>query len=89
MEANQHLIMPLISFGKYRIKAKCSNCNEVSEIRIKKGITIKEYFAYHGRCPNCGCNMISGKMGTDRDRTMRRLGRQYQTREDEDDYKIY
>jgi transcription elongation factor Elf1 len=44
---------------KYVIQARCSNCGEVQEISVPKGITINNFFKDGmGKCLNCGCSSL-------------------------------
>jgi DNA-directed RNA polymerase subunit RPC12/RpoP len=41
---------------QYTIKAKCSNCNHIFELKIPKGTTIENYLKSEAcACENCGC----------------------------------
>lgn len=40
----------------YIHKKSCDNCGVISELKIRKGITIKNFLANHD-CENCGCNI--------------------------------
>lgn len=40
----------------YTIKAKCSNCNHIFELKIPKGTMIDNYLKSEASlCENCGC----------------------------------
>jgi rRNA maturation protein Nop10 len=45
---------------RYAVQAKCSNCGEVQEISIPKGITIDNFFKDgNGKCISCGCATLN------------------------------
>ena len=50
--------MPLIDLRGlnkyYQIRVRCTNCNQVQDLKVPKGET-KERFLKDGKCDNCGC----------------------------------
>jgi len=45
----------------YKIKAKCSNCATISEIKVPNGTPIQEYLdSGKGKCTYCKCNQFEG-----------------------------
>jgi hypothetical protein len=41
----------------YTVMAKCNNCGAIQEVKIPKGISVKQYFEQGiGACHNCGVN---------------------------------
>jgi Zn ribbon nucleic-acid-binding protein len=41
---------------RYVVQAKCSNCSEVQEVSVPKGMTIENFFKDgDGKCSSCGC----------------------------------
>jgi len=58
--------MPLLDFKKfnrgYRARVKCTNCNEIQELNIPKGETVKNYIeSDRALCTTCGCNTLELK----------------------------
>lgn len=48
---------------RYSITIKCMNCSCVNEVKITKGITIKDFLKQNkALCKNCGC-VIEEKYG--------------------------
>jgi hypothetical protein len=42
----------------YRIKVKCNNCGFKSDLIIRKGVTIKDFFkSPKCKCKECGCKI--------------------------------
>jgi len=42
----------------YEIKMKCSNCGFNNNLRIKKGVHIRDYLkSSKCKCKNCGCKI--------------------------------
>lgn len=58
--------MPLIDFRKlnksYRVRVKCTNCNEIQELNIPKGETVQTFIdGDRALCNVCGCNTLELK----------------------------
>lgn len=58
--------MPLIDFKKlnksYRVRVKCSNCNEIQELSIPKGEQVQNFIdSERALCCICGCNTLQIK----------------------------
>lgn len=52
----------------YPVSAKCKNCGVVNIIKIRKGISIQEFFSHVGGvCENCGCLIQFKKAKTVKD----------------------
>lgn len=47
-------------FGKYyTITVICTNCQTMQELKILKGITIKDFLdESRGKCARCGCDTL-------------------------------
>jgi len=46
--------------GYYKVKVRCLNCGERTEVEIPKGVFISSWLNSKGKglgfiCPNCGC----------------------------------
>jgi hypothetical protein len=51
--------MPLLNFrGTYNVKAKCSNCWTLQDLKVPKGTTVEEYVKSSGKCEVCGCKCL-------------------------------
>ena len=44
----------------YVVRAVCPNCKAFTEVKIKKGITVEDYFnSPEGTCSHCGCTGLT------------------------------
>lgn len=46
----------------------CTNCNEVSELSIPKGVRIVDYLTQGGKCNQCGCESLQQYSGGKKDK---------------------
>lgn len=42
----------------YSAQAKCTNCFNIQDVRIPKGVTVENYFKESGKCNSCGCRTL-------------------------------